>query len=88
MFEPKRETLQDLGYENLIVVENPDYDDSILGVSHDDRVVYDYDKMLECLIDKEGMDLEAAMDFISYDTIRSIPYAGENAPVVMFGIQA
>ena len=88
MFEPKRETLQDLGYENLIVFENPDYDDAIIGVSHDDRVVYDYDKMLECLIGKEGMDLEAAMDFISYDTIRSIPYAGENAPVVMFGIQA
>lgn len=39
-----REILADLDYEELVVFENPDYDEAIIGVSHDDRVIYDYDK--------------------------------------------
>lgn len=81
-----RETLEDLGYENLLVFENPDYDDAIIGVSHDDRVIYDYDKMIAHLMDKESMSIEEAADFISYDTIRSLSYSGPEAPIVMFGI--
>lgn len=81
-----REILEDLDYENLIVFENPDYDDAIIGVSHDDRVIYDYDKMLEHLVKTEHMTVEDAVDFISYDTIRSLSYRGSDAPIVMFGI--
>ena len=81
-----REILDDMGYTDSIIFTNPDYDDAIIGVSHDDRVIYDYDKMLEHLIINEGMTDEEAADFISYNTIRSIPYAGENAPIVMYGI--
>ena len=83
-----RELLEELDYdEGLVVFENPDYDDAIIGVSHDDRVIYDYDKMLEHLISNEGMSIEEAADFVSYDTIRSLSYRGENAPIVMFGLQ-
>ena len=82
-----REILEDLDYENLIVFENPDYDEAIIGVSHDDRVIYDYDKMIEHLVAKENMSIEDAADFISYDTIRSLSYRGPEAPIVMFGIE-
>lgn len=82
-----REILEDLDYEELIVFENPDYDDAIIGVSHDDRVIYDYDKMIEHLMNTEHMSVEDAADFISYDTIRSLSYRGDNAPIVMFGIE-
>lgn len=82
-----REILNDLDYENLVVFENPDYDEAIIGVSHDDRVIYDYDKMIEHLMNAEHMSIEDAADFISYDTMRALPYAGENAPIVMFGIE-
>lgn len=81
-----RELLTDFGYENIIVFENPDYDAAIIGVSSDDRVVYDYDKMIACLMDEDGMDPEEAADFISYNTIRAIPYAGQGAPIIMFGL--
>ena len=81
-----REILDDMGYTDSIIFTNPDYDDAIIGISHDDRVIYDYDKMLEHLIMNEDMTDEEAADFISYNTIRSIPYAGENAPIVMYGI--
>lgn len=82
-----REILEDLDYENLVVFDNPDYDDAIIGVSHDDRVIYDYDKMIRHLVENENMTVEDAADFISYDTIRSLSYRGEDAPIVMFSIE-
>ena len=82
-----RELLNDMDYEDLIVFENPDYDEAIIGVSHDDRVIYDYDKMLEHLVRHENMSVDEAADFISYDTMRALPYAGPEAPIVMFGLQ-
>ena len=48
---------------------------------------YDYDLMLEHLIVHENMTDEEAADFISYNTMRIIPYAGEYAPIVMYGLQ-
>ena len=86
MSDENRKVLADLDYEDLVVFENPDYDSAIIGVSHDNRVVYDYDKMLEFLVDNENMTIEEAADFISYDTIRSLSYQGMDAPIVMFGI--
>lgn len=83
----KREMLVEHGYEDLIVFESPDYDSAIIGVSHDDRVIYDYDKMIEHLIENEDMDIESAADFISYDTMRAIPYAGDGAPIIMFKLE-
>ncbi len=83
----KREILVEHGYEDLIVFESPDYDSAIIGVSHDDRVIYDYDKMIEHLIENEDMDIESAADFISYDTMRAIPYAGDGAPIIMFKLE-
>ena len=81
-----KEILSDMGYEYSIIFTNPDYDDAIIGISHDDRVIYDYDKMIAHLMDHEDMTVEEAADYISYNTIRSIPYAGEYAPIVMYGL--
>ena len=53
-----REILNGMDYENLIIFENPDYDEAIIGVSHDDRVIYDYDKMIEHLIKHDNMSIE------------------------------
>lgn len=41
---------------------------------------------MECLM-KEGMSEEDADEWISYNTIRAIPYMGEYAPILMFGIE-
>lgn len=81
-----RELLAEHDYENLVVFENPDYDSAIIGVSHDDRVIYDYDKMIEHLMSNQGMTIDEASDFISYDTIRSLSYCYDNTPIVMFGL--
>lgn len=78
-----RKLLADAGYEESIVFENPDYDNAIVGVDEDGRVVYDYNKMVEHLVETDGMTMEEAADFISYNTIRALPYAGEGSPIIM-----
>ena len=72
--------------EDAIVFDNMSYDSSIVGVTTDGRVVYDYDKMVEELMTEEGWSYEDAAEWIDYNTIRSIPYAGPNAPIIMYSI--
>ena len=72
--------------EDAIVFDNMSYDGSIVGVTTDGRVVYDYDKMVEELMSEEGWSYEDAAEWIDYNTIRSIPYAGPNAPIIMYSI--
>ena len=81
-----RENLCYLGYEDVIIFENPDYDSAIIGVSHDNRVIYDYDLMVNFLMNTESMNVEEAVNFIDYNTIRSLPYAGDGAPIISYTI--
>ena len=81
-----REILCDMGYNESIVFENPDYDSAIIGISDGGRVIYDYDLMIAHLMDVDDRTEMDAADFIDYNTIRSIPYAGEYAPIVMYKI--
>ena len=82
-----REALCDMGYEDAIIFENPDYDSAIIGITDDERVVYDHDKMIAFLVHNENMSEEEAADFVSYSTMRALPYAGEGAPIIMYTIQ-
>lgn len=72
--------------EDAIVFDNMSYDGSIVGVTTDGRVVYDYDKMVEELMEDEQCSYEEAADWIDYNTIRMLPYTGENGPIIMFSI--
>lgn len=70
--------------EDAIVFDNMSYDSSIIGVTTDGRVVYDYDKTIEELMQEEEWSYEEATEWIDYNTIRSLSYAGENAPIIMY----
>ncbi|MBO7433086.1 MAG: helix-turn-helix transcriptional regulator [Salinivirgaceae bacterium] len=78
-----KEWLCDMGYEDTVVMENPDYLSAIVGVSDDGRLIYDYDKMVEHLMSTDGMDYEEASEFIDFNTIGARPYMGEKRPVIM-----
>ena len=82
-----REILCDLGYEDSIVFENPDYDEAIIGVSHDGRVIYDMDLMVEHLMVHDGMTEMDAVDFIDYNCSYSSPYAAYGDPIIMYRLQ-
>ena len=73
-------------YEDVIIFSNPSYASAFIGISEDNRAIYDYDKMIEFLVNEDGMTDIEAVDFIGYNTIRSLPYI-ENAPIIMYSLE-
>ena len=72
--------------DDAIVFDNMAYDSSIIGITTDGRIVYDYDKMVDELMQDEDWSYEDAVDWIDYNTVRSLPYAGPNGPIIMYNI--
>ena len=82
----KAETLCEWGYDDALLID-PDYlDEAIIGVSHDGRAVYSHKLLIEAYVKHDGMTPEDAEEWISYNVIRSIPYEGERAPIILFEI--
>ena len=77
--------IEDYGYENIIIFSNPDYASAFVGISEDNRAVYDYDKMIKFLMNEHGMSDIEAVEFIDYNTIRSLPYF-ENVPIIIYNL--
>ncbi len=84
--EEIKQSLVDEGFEDAVVLENPDYAIAVIGRSEDGRLIYSYEKMVEFLMVTDGMSREDAIEFIDYNTIRSLPYMGERAPIIMYEI--
>lgn len=81
------ERLLEYGYEDVKYLVNESYDDALIGVSEDGRAIYNFDKMVDWLVDKYGWTDEEAMEWIEYNTIRALPYFGEGAPIIMYPLQ-
>lgn len=77
-----KDLLTDFGYEGTVLFESPSYDTACVGVTEDGRAVYNYDKMVQHLVNEDKMTEEEAIEFIDYNTIRSLPYQ-VNAPIVV-----
>ena len=78
-----RDILLDLGYNDVIIFDNPSYEGALVGISWDNQAIYDYDLMVESLM-KEGMTAEEAADFISYN---SSYRQGSEYPIIMNSIK-
>ena len=72
--------------EQPILLDNMSYDNSIVGVTEDNRIVYDYNKMVEELMEDEGWSETDAIEWLDYNTIRAIPYMESRgrAPVILY----
>ena len=68
--------------ENIVYFVNPSYESALIGVSTDGIAVYDYWKMVDYLCITDGMEVEEAVEFMEYNTLRALPYI-KNAPVVI-----
>ena len=82
-----KEWLCDNDHEETVVLESPDYLSAIIGITEEGRLIYSYDKMVEHLMQTDGMDAEDAMEFIDYNTVRALPYAGEMAPIIQYNVE-
>lgn len=80
------DTILSIGFEGVVLFNNPSYEDAFVGISSDNRAVYNYDSMIECLMKEDGMDYEDAADFISYNTIRACDYI-DNSPIIYYPVE-
>lgn len=81
-----KEKLLENGFEDVLIFENYSYDDALIGVSDCGRAVYDFNKMVEWLVQTEGFCEIDAVEWIEYNTIRALPYMGQDAPIILYRI--
>ena len=55
-------------YPEALLFDNPSYDNSIIGISHNGRIIYSFEKMIEELCKEDNIEQDEAIDFISYNT--------------------
>lgn len=75
------------GYEDVKYLTKYSYDTALIGVTEDNRAVYDFEKMVEWLVETEGFTSEEAVEWIEYNTVRALPYFGEEPPIIMYPLQ-
>lgn len=84
-----KERLLEQGYEDVVVFENYSYDGALIGVTTDNRAVYDFNLMVKYLIEVEEFEDELeAIEWIEYNTLRALPYFGEGSPIVVNMLEA
>lgn len=73
--------IESRGFEDTIILDDPSFDDAIIGITEDGHLIYNYDSMVNHMVDsyiKEGINEDeaytSAIEWISYNTIRAIPY--------------
>ncbi len=80
--------LLNAGYEDVKYLTNDSYDTALIGVTTDNRAVYDFNKMVKWLIEVQGFNDETeAIEWIEYNTLRAIPYMGEDAPIIIYPLE-
>lgn len=77
------EKLKEYTNDPIVVFDNLDYDSALIGITEDNRAVYDYDLMIKYLMDTQGWDETESIEWIEYNTLRALPYV-QGAPIIMY----
>ena len=81
------EYLEAQQHEGTLFFENPSFVKAITGITYSGQLIYDYDLMVESAMEDEGWEYEDAVDWIEYNTLRSIPYMDNGVrPIISFPI--
>lgn len=51
------EKLINAGFDDVVYLVNYSYDDALIGVSDDNRAIYDYNKMVEWLVTNSSFEI-------------------------------
>ena len=84
--EELREYLEAQGHEETVFFENPSFVKAITGITDSEQLIYDYDLMIASAMEEENWEADEAIEWIEYNTIRSIPYMGQHHPIVSLPI--
>ena len=72
-------------YPEAVLLEG--LNDGIVGVDTDGHVVYSYNKCCELIMKSNGISMEEAREWVDFNTIRAIPYMGDNKPIMMYDLE-
>lgn len=82
----RAELMEILEAREAQVVTFDGLDDAMVGVTtggtEELHVVYSREKCIQALM-QQGMTREEAVDWFEYNTLRTIPYAGVNHPIII-----
>lgn len=79
--------LVDAGFDNVLLLSNYSYDKAIVGVTTNNQAVYSFKKMVQWLMETEKFTQEEAIEWIEYNTIRSLPHYSPEAPIIMYDLE-
>lgn len=83
MTEKTKQLLSEWNLDDAVVFDNPSYETAIVGYDvHSNRIIYDYELMIDYLVENEQMNEDEAVELIDYNTIRSLDYI-ENHPIIL-----
>lgn len=60
-----------------------DFEEALVGYDTSRRAIYDYNKMIQVLKNRDGMTEEEAISWIDYNTIRTAEYLEGKAPIIL-----
>lgn len=72
--------------ETPLILDGATYDNSIIGMSHDGRLVYSYSSMIREFQEENECSYEESREWVDYNTIRALPYAKGKAPIIIFDL--
>ena len=70
--------------EDTIILDNPSFDNSIIGFTDGGNLVYDYNRMVSEFAEENGVTEFEAIEFLDYNTIRASPYMGDERPMIIY----
>lgn len=60
------------------------YYPAIIGIARDlSRIVYSFEKLVECFMKANDWDWDTASEWVEYNVERALPYYGSCAPVIL-----
>lgn len=77
------EYLTEREFTGTVYFTTPSFVKAIIGITESGQLIYDYNLMILAAMEEMGCECEEAIEWIEYNTLRSIPYMGDLHPIVM-----
>ena len=88
--ELRDELAENYGNNTALLEPAETYDPAIIGVTATGVFVYSWSKLVEqvtaTMKDSKEPELDA-IEWLEYNTLRSLPYMGDGAPVIMYDLE-
>lgn len=74
--------IKDIAVSDPVFTE--EFEDAIIGLDSNERVIFDFELMAECLMAQNDWDYTEAIDWLDYNTMRTLPYIPEETrPIIL-----